>query len=211
MAKVVLLGDSIFDNGTYVGVGPDVIAQLRQELPHGWEAALLAVDGSVMAGVIEQARRLPADATHLIVSMGGNDALRMSGVLNASSTSVADVLTRLANVRDDFCSQYRAALNALAATHLPLAVCTIYDVRYPDPASRRVAVAALTLINDCIIRESAERGIPVLDLRLICPQDDDYANPIEPSVKGGRKIADAILALLQHHDFSSGRSQIFVR
>jgi hypothetical protein len=211
MAKVVLLGDSVFDNGAYVGRDPDVVAQLRQRLPHGWDAALLAIDGSVMAGVIEQSRRLPADATHLLVSMGGNDALRMSSVLGASSTSVADVLTRLADVRDDFCMQYEAALDALVATNLPLAVCTIYDVRYPDPAQRRVAVAALALINDCIIRQAAGRGIPVLDLRLVCSEDDDFANPIEPSSKGGRKIADAMVALLKHHDFSSARSQLFVR
>ena len=206
MRKVVLLGDSVFDNGSYVGGGADVIAQLRERLPDGWAAELLAVDGSVMAGVVEQAKRLPAHATHLIISVGGNDALAMSSVLSAPSTSVADTLVKLATVRDD-----RATLQALWATHLPLAVCTIYDVRYPDLAQRRVAVAALALINDCIIREAAGRGIPVLDLRLISSEDDDFANPIEPSEKGAGKIADAIVALLQHHDFSSGRSQLFVR
>ena len=146
-----------------------------------------------------------------LVSVGGNDALAMSSVLSAPSTSVADTLAKLATVRDDFCRRYRATLQALSATHLPLAVCTIYDVRYPDLAQRRVAVAALALINDCIIREAAGRGIPVLDLRLISSEDDDFANPIEPSEKGAGKIADAIVALLQHHDFSSGRSQLFVR
>jgi hypothetical protein len=211
MRKVVLLGDSVFDNASYVGGGPDVIAQLRQRLPHGWTAELLAVDGSVMAGVIEQAKRLPADATHLIVSMGGNDALRMSSVLGAPSTSVADTLITLSTTRDDFCADYRATLGALSASNLPLAVCTIYDVRYPNPTQRRISIAALSLINDCIIREAAARGIPVVDLRLICSEDDDFANPIEPSEKGGGKIADAIVALLQHHDFSSGRSQLFVR
>ena len=65
MRKVVLLGDSVFDNGSYVGGGADVIAQLRERLPDGWAAELLAVDGSVMAGVVEQAKRLPAHATHL--------------------------------------------------------------------------------------------------------------------------------------------------
>ncbi len=32
---VVLLGDSIFDNGVYVPGGPDVVTQLRAELPPG--------------------------------------------------------------------------------------------------------------------------------------------------------------------------------
>jgi hypothetical protein len=45
MAHIVLLGDSIFDNGRYTMGGPDVISQVRQLLPVGWQASLLAVDG----------------------------------------------------------------------------------------------------------------------------------------------------------------------
>ena len=40
------------------------------------------------------------------------------------------------------------------------------------------------------------RGLPLVDLRLICDQDEDYANPIEPSVRGGEKIAAAIAGLM---------------
>ncbi len=72
---VVLLGDSVFDNGAYVGGGPDVVAQLRERLPRGSEATLLAVDGSVASGVERQLARLPEGATHLVVSTVGNDAL----------------------------------------------------------------------------------------------------------------------------------------
>ena len=43
--NVVLLGDSIFDNGVYVRPGPDVAEQLRQDLPAGWTVTLRAVDG----------------------------------------------------------------------------------------------------------------------------------------------------------------------
>ena len=43
---VVLLGDSILDNGAYVPGKPAVIDQVRGELPAGWTATLLAVDGS---------------------------------------------------------------------------------------------------------------------------------------------------------------------
>src|SRR3954468_2790312 len=72
---VVLLGDSIFDNKSYVGAGPAVIDQLRRELPSGWQATLLAVDGRTASEVAHQLRGLPRDASHLVVSAGGNDAL----------------------------------------------------------------------------------------------------------------------------------------
>ena len=38
MGHVVLLGDSIFDNGRYVPGEPAVIDQLRSALPKGWTA-----------------------------------------------------------------------------------------------------------------------------------------------------------------------------
>ncbi|HEY1387763.1 MAG TPA: GDSL-type esterase/lipase family protein, partial [Ktedonobacterales bacterium] len=76
MPHVVLLGDSIFDNQSYVQRGePDVIRQLRAHLPADWEATLLAVDGNVTADIRRQLAHLPTDATHLVISVGGNDAL----------------------------------------------------------------------------------------------------------------------------------------
>ncbi|HEX8687376.1 MAG TPA: hypothetical protein VF654_12790, partial [Pyrinomonadaceae bacterium] len=64
--------------------------------------------------------------------------------------------------------------------------------------------------NDAIIRAAFEAGAPLLDLRLICDEDADYANPIEPSEAGGAKIADAILRLLSGHDFGKRRTEVFV-
>jgi hypothetical protein len=55
---------------------------------------------------------------------------------------------------------------------------------------------ALMMFNDVILRTAFERGVPVIDLRLVCTEPSDYANPIEPSGQGGRKIADAIVCAL---------------
>ena len=78
VSHVTLLGDSIFDNSRYVPGGSPVVDQLHR-LPRGWRATLLAVDGAVAADVPSQLARLPADATHLVVSAGGNDALGAGG------------------------------------------------------------------------------------------------------------------------------------
>ena len=37
----------------------------------------------------------------------------------------------------------------------------------------------------------------MIDLRLVCCEAADYANPIEPSGSGGRKIAKAIATTLR--------------
>jgi hypothetical protein len=206
MPHVVLIGDSIFDNKAYVGRGPDVIAQVRDDLPPGWNATLCAVDGATTAGVRSQLARIPADATHLVLSVGGNDGLGYSGVLGQAARSVAEVLGALGEIGREFEERYRAMLDAVLARGLPTAICTIYNPSYPDALRQRVSVAALTFLNDPIVRIAADRGLPLIDLRLICTDPADYANPIEPSSRGGEKIAAAITGLVLNHDFRSGRA-----
>ncbi|TIL29056.1 MAG: SGNH/GDSL hydrolase family protein [Mesorhizobium sp.] len=211
MNKVVLLGDSVFDNSAYVADGADLLAHVLRQLPIGWLAMLLAVDGSLMADVGRQLNRLPSDATHLVVSVGGNDALGVSSVLNAPSRSVADTLLRLAEIREQFCLEYMSTLDAVLAVGLPTAICSIYDVRYADPEQRRIAVTALSILNDCITRAAAVRGVPLIDLRIVCGEDADFVNAIEPSEQGGKKIAAGIVSFLTKHEFRSGRAELIVR
>lgn len=52
------------------------------------------------------------------------------------------------------------------------------------------------LFNDAILRAAFELRLDVIDLRLVCSEQSDYANPIEPSGAGGKKIAAAIAAAL---------------
>jgi lysophospholipase L1-like esterase len=209
MGHVVLLGDSIFDNASYVRRGePDVVAQLRTKLPRDWNATLCAVDGAVTAGVMRQLERVPSDATHLVVSVGGNDALQNMGVMREGARSVAEAVGKLAAVREGFASTYRAMVEAVTTRRLPVALCTIYDARFPDPQEQRLVVTGLTIFNDVITREAFSRRLPLVDLRLICDEPADYANPIEPSAKGGDKIAAAIAQVAEGHSILP-RSQVF--
>jgi hypothetical protein len=210
MNHVVLLGDSIFDNAAYVAGGPDVVKQLRSLLPSGWRATLGAVDGSVTSGVERQLGRLPPDASHLVVSAGGNDALGYASILEARAQSVAEAVDRLASVRERFGQDYEGMLDRVMERRLSTAVCTIYDTRIPQPRWRLV-VTALSMFNDCITRAAFARDLPVIDLRLLCDQDEDYANPIEPSVRGGEKIAAAIAGLLVKPPADRSRSVVIVR
>jgi lysophospholipase L1-like esterase len=209
MKHIVLLGDSIFDNAAYVRGGPDVIKQLRSMLPSDWQATLLAVDGSVTTDVIRQMSRIPASASHLIVSVGGNDGLSRADILQRKARSVGDAVDQLAALRAEFQENYERMLKALLAVKVPLALCTVYDPNFPDPLMQRLTTTALNIFNDCILREAITHGLPVLDLRLICSETNDYANEIEPGVSGGKKTSAGILNLVQNHDFSSGRTVVY--
>ena len=209
MSHVVLLGDSIFDNAAYVAGGPAVITQVRERLPQGWRATLNALDGSITQDVPRQLQSIPPDASHLFVSVGGNDALGHMGFLSEEARSVAEVLHRLADIGQAFEYQYHHMVQAVLRYGLPAALCTIYYPRLPDPDLQRVAVTGLTLFNDCIIRAAFSAGLPLLDLRLICTEETDFANPIEPSTAGGAKIAEAISEAATHHDFNRRQTVVF--
>ena len=208
---VVLLGDSIFDNACYVPGGPSVIEHLKRTLPSGWRATLLAVDGAHADGVHRQLESLPADATHLVVSAGGNNALGASGlILQETAKSFADVLSQLAALQDEFAGEYKAMLRAVLRQSKPTAVCTVYDaISVLEPAER----AGLCLFNDVILREAFAAGLPVIDLRLICREATDYApvSPIEPSVTGGGKIARAIAEVVTKGRFDRSVSEVFAQ
>jgi hypothetical protein len=191
---IVLLGDSIFDNAAYVGGAPDVVRQLRHLLPQEWRATLLAVDGAVTDNVARQLAGIAADASLLVVSAGGNDALGESWLLGESVGSVGEGVMRLARAQSRFRERYELMLEGVLSKRLPTSLCTIYDAEFPPPQGE-VITAALSLFNDVITRAAFSRGLPLIDLRLICGEPADYANPIEPSEQGGAKIAAAIAAL----------------
>lgn len=209
MSHLILLGDSIFDNAAYTAGGPDVVTQLNDLLPAGWVASLLAVDGSTTDDIAGQVGYLPADASHLVLSVGGNDALQQAHLLFTPATSTQEALGLLADLAEQFERDYRAAIQACLRAGLPLTACTIYNGNFPDPAYQRLVTTALALFNDAILRVAIAHRLPVIDLRAICTKPDDYANPIEPSSVGGEKIARAIAALATHSALTDRATRIW--
>ena len=64
--------------------------------------------------------------------------------------------------------------------------------------------------NDVILRVAFESKLQVIDLRLVCTEPADYANPIEPSSLGGEKIARAMMRLLGLAGPTSDHSRVYV-
>jgi hypothetical protein len=199
MPHVALLGDSTLDNGAYVLAGePDVAQQVRMLLPNGWSVTLLAKDGSVTDDIAAQLHELPPDATHLVVSVGGNDALGATAVVEQPVQTVAQAMALLGAMQATFEDAYQRMLSVALTRDLPLTLCTIYNGAFPDAALQQLATLGAAIYDDVILRAAATRKLPAIDLRLVCTHPEDYANPIEPSAVGGAKIAAAIVrAIIQ--------------
>ena len=193
---VVLLGDSVFDSRPYLRGMPDMAARLETLLP-GVQVASAAVSGSRIADIAEQLVRKPPDATHLIVSIGGNDLLDAARRLGASAGGVGQSLGRLTGAFSEFRTRYAAVCAQIAKLRTPAALCTIYEPALGDPFLRQLGSAALHVVNGTIQSEAAKAGLDMVDLRAICREPADFFDPIHPSARGADKIAAALAGWLQ--------------
>jgi hypothetical protein len=197
--KLALLGDSIFDNGVYTGDEPDVATHLRGMLPT-WQVSLLAVDGSIAEDLPKQLERVQ-DESHLVISSGGNDALGALGLFDKRTKTVGDALELLDGPIAAFERAYRAAIGAALALGRDTTLCTIYGPDIGVPGTR----IGLMLFNDVILRVAIEHHLPVIDLRSVCTDPQDFAHEIEPSGQGGKKVAEAIAQALTNGDAAFAR------
>lgn len=207
MRHVVLLGDSVFDNGAYIHGEPDVAAHLRCLLPTDSSVSLCAVDGSTTHDVGPQFDRIPATASNLLLSLGGNDALMNADLLDLPVRSTAEALDLFRERVSAFESSYGHVIEALVDLKRPVIVCTVYHGNLTRPEAARAPVA-LAMFNDVILRTALRFGIAVIDLRAVCNEPNDFANPIEPSGSGGLKIARAIRRALDPNDSGPGRATV---
>lgn len=211
MNHIVLLGDSIFDNASYVPTGTEVEAQLRSRLGEQYQVQLLARNGSVLEDMAAQVACLGdfvQASNRLVVSCGGNDVLGLVGHLHSPVRSALNATELLASWQTRFRSNYQRMLDLVLSKEIPTAVSTIYDAM---PGFAPGVRATLALFNDVILREAAVRRLPVLDLRLVCTEATDYSSSslIEPSANGGRKIAAAIEELVRAHDPADRRTVMY--
>src|SRR5438067_2840413 len=164
---VALLGDSILDNGAYTLGGPDVTSQLRSLLPRPWRASLLAVDGSMIAGLANQLLRLPPDVSHLVIAIGGNDVLASMELMGNPAKSVAEALLKVGERAGRFELAYRTMIDRVRWLDCSTTVCTIYNANLsPDEAA--VARVGLTAFNDVILRVAFDCSIHGNRLPLVC-------------------------------------------
>ena len=225
MKHIVLLGDSIFDNSSYVNAGElDVPNQLRSLVGHDCKVTNLAVDGHVTRHIQTQLTHLPSDTTHLFISVGGNDGLGHLSIFQHPIETVGEALQKMYKIGENFKNVYSPMLDDVLKHRLPTSVCNIYYPRFHTNSLDRVssylrmgvnveklqhmAMAAETIFNDIIMYEVFKRNLPLIDLRILCNDDQDFANPIEPSCVGGIKIAKTINKIANDYSFDFKTSSL---
>jgi hypothetical protein len=113
------------------------------------------------------------------------------GILYKSVGVVGEAIMMFAEPLRTFGREYLALAKKLKRTRLPIALCTVYNGNLPGDEGR-IAQIGVSLFNDIIQRTAISAGAHPIELRSICKDPEDFANPIEPSGMGGAKIAKAI-------------------
>ena len=205
-SHVVLLGDSVFDSHAYLRGAPDMAARLGRTADD-LRASLRAVSGSRLADIPRQLARLPENASHMIVSIGGNDLLDLGAQLRHAPGGWLEKMRSAAPLMDEFRKRYMGACEALAQRPLPTAVCTIYDPPVTDPMLRMVASTISAAVNDVVSEQARRRGFDVIDLRPVCRAPEDFYDPIHPSPTGADKIARVLAEWVKRVDARAERSR----
>jgi hypothetical protein len=113
------------------------------------------------------------------------------GILWQPVKSTTEALKLFEEQVSQFETVYRGAIEHVLKFGHQTTICTIYNENL-DQDEAPIARIGLMMFNDVILRVAFEHGLQVIDLRLICDETTDYANQIEPSGSGGKKIAFAI-------------------
>jgi hypothetical protein len=192
---VVLLGDAVFDNGSYTAGGPDVLTHLRAMIPGDWAVTPCAKDGAVTADIEEQLEQLPAGATDLVLSVGGNDGLHSMNTLTKKVATTFEAMLLLHGRIEPFEDRYLRTVEGVLARGIPLTVCTVYNGNFAEPQAA-VIKTGVRLFNSVILGAAVARNLGVIDLCTVCTQPEDFFGPVELSSSGGHKVAKAVLDIL---------------
>ena len=199
--RILLFGDSIFNNRKYV---PEYETVLRQvESIAGGVVLGLAVDGRTTESYAVQVRDQKGllssklkekyfdDVPAAFVSLGINDVLhfmREIKVLNLFQKH--DPIEVLHERTIDFMNAYEDVVAYFTQElELPTTFCTIYNSAVED---KELFSVIQGLFNDVIMKVTSRWTQTTLELRDIFTEQDDYINFVEPSANGGKKLANAI-------------------
>ena len=200
---LVLLGDALENLALGLDPAEDVLVP-RPRNP--WKLTVLEPPQVLERG---WSRAIPLDATHIGICLDGGWAIEASGLLQGEAKSIRSALKALALAADQFEEIFARLIAAALEASLPTVVCTLVPSRHQEASRRRVAATALAIFNDRILRQAFWAKLSIVELRLICDEESDYASETLLSRAGVRKVANVGRAALYEVSREPGRTRVY--
>ena len=205
MNRVVLFGDSIIDNKTYVSHGEFSVLEHLENISN-YEYIQVDYDGHTTFDVQNKQLHLSTieKPSHIVLSVGGNDLLQnLSYLSNGPISNVNEAVTGIQqHIFEPLKQRFETIIEELSSQRANLLICTVYegDLGRTDEFkdvldSSKIMVSSF---NDIVYKTAKKYNADVLELREIFISSDDYANPIEPSHIGGEKLAKSIVEWIKN-------------
>jgi len=203
ISHAVLLGDALEN----IDLGLEERERALVPRPRNpWKLTVIPPEQVLRAAPV---RAIPTDASHVAISLEGGWAVEASGLLRREARSIHEALDTLAAAADEFEAIFSSLVTAALETGLPTAVCTLVPARFPEPSQQRASASALAIFNERIERRACTARLPIVDLRLICDEDADYASETLLSRGGARKVANVVRTAFYEIWRSGGRPRVF--
>ena len=188
--NVYLLGDSIIKNDSYVTRGRSVEYHINTMLKSnkkgdGVNVINLAIDNSCINDIYEQLRYIPENSKDgmIFLSVGGNDILKKYVyIYNTDFIGLPNLFKKYKDLVERIKTQYPQHKLVLMNIYYPPNK-QIFSPFYP----------LITEWNKCLLSVSDDISVSdIIHIDEIMTETDDFVDNIEPSEKGGEKIANLI-------------------
>ena len=200
---LVLLGDALQNIDLGKGQAESALVP-RPRNP--WKLTVIQPPEVLRPGRV---RAIPTGVTHIGICVDGGWAIETSGLLQGRAQSIRDALDTLAAAADEFEDMFARLIAAATEAGVPTIVCTLVPARYVEPYQERVAATALAIFNDRILRRTIAAHLSIVELRLICDEDGDYASETLLSHAGVRKVANVARSALYDVSRNPGRTRVY--
>jgi hypothetical protein len=199
---LVLLGDALQN----IDLGNEAETVLVPRPRNPWKLTVLEAPQLLQQ---RKVRAIPSEATHIGICVDGGWAIETSGLLKGGAHSISDALYSLAAAADQFEVVFAQLIVAAVEAGVPTIVCTLVPARHQEASRQRVAATALAIFNDRILRSATAAKLSVVDLRLVCDEDGDYASETLLSRAGVRKVANVARSALYEISREPGRTRVY--
>lgn len=187
-ADIVLLGDSILDNSSYV-FPKKSIANIIEERNQG-KTYCYAKDGATLSDVHKQIEFIPKEIkAYIFLSVGGNNILN-------HYEHCADCF--MDNNSDDFLNStfdiYKDLVKSISI-RCPNNKLYLLDIYYPNDEKYKIYYNIVSKWNQMLYTFALNNNnvSGVLQISNELTTEDDFVSNIEPSLQGGYKIAEKIM------------------
>jgi hypothetical protein len=185
---IVLLGDSILKNNSYVSDGKGVDNLIEERNKNNDNIYSLAENNSKIVDIYSQIDKIPIESnnksTIIFLSSGGNDILSFYVDQQKDPTDTSFLNTML--------SEYEKLVKSIQ-TKMNASQIVLLDIYYPVSTQFAQYRPIIEEWNTLIANYARKNSLGLLQISQTVTASEDFTLGIEPSEKGGTKIAQQIV------------------